>query len=160
METVKLRVENDNDLFNAFNPDEDIFTDEVKSYIFRHLEKEDIAHQISIQFLSAQPLNEDRIKRAMDAWIREEKEDLRKTNKENMSHQFWMLGIGIVFLVLSISLQSKADVIWSTILSAISSLAIWEAVNIWIVQNPKLLKIKRNIEKMEKNVKISVAAEK
>ena len=96
----------------------------------------------------------------MDAWIREEKEDLRKTNKENMSHQFWMLGIGIVFLVLSISLQSKADVIWSTILSAISSLAIWEAVNIWIVQNPKLLKIKRNIEKMEKNVKISVAAEK
>ena len=158
MNTIKIQIENENDLYNTFDPDEDHFTDDVKSYLLHHLDKADIARKITIRFLCAQKISEERIKRASDSWIKEEKEELKKKNRENMLHQLWMFGIGVAFLALSIVLQPIVNLIWFTILSTIGSLSLWEAASIWIIENPRALKHKKNIEKLEKNVRISVGS--
>ena len=156
MNSVKLQIENESDLYNSFDPDEITFTEEVRSYILRQLDKADVDREISFQVLCSRPVSEEKLKKAVDAWIREAKEDLHEKNRENMIHQLWMFGIGVLFLYLSIVLQEKVSVVWFTVLSTIGSLAIWEAASIWIIENPKSLKEKKNIEKLEKNVKISV----
>ena len=156
MNTIKIQIGEEKDLFNTLNPDEDSFTDDVKAYILRYLDKTDTDHEITIRFLSARPLNEERIKKAADAWIKEVKEELHEQNRENLFHQLWMFGIGVAFISLSIFLQPKVNLVWFTILSTIGSLSIWEAANIWMIENPKMLKKKKTVEKLEKNITISV----
>ncbi len=158
MNIIKLQIDDEKELFSTLNPDEESFTDGIKSYILRNLSKADIDHKITIRFFSSRPVSEDRIKKAVDTWIKEEKADLHEKNRDNMRHQFWMFGIGVVFLSLAIFLQPKVNLIWFTILSTIGSLSLWEAANIWIIENPKMLKIKKTIEKLEKNVIISVVS--
>ena len=64
MNTIKIQIEDEKYLYNTLNPDEDSFTDDVKAYILRYLDKTDTDHEIMIRFLSARPLSEERIKKA------------------------------------------------------------------------------------------------
>ena len=156
MNKIKLLAEDEKELFHSYDPDEESFTDDIKSYLLHCLKKIDADREITLQVISAQPISEERIQKAADNWIKEEKEEIREQNRENMIHQLWMFGIGIVFLSISIILQPKVDLIWYTILSTIGSLSIWEAASVWIVENPKLRKHLKTLEKLEKNIRFSV----
>ena len=149
MNTVKIRIEDEKDLFFSFDPDEESFTEEVKSYVLRCLNRIDTDQEIIFQILSARPISEERVKKAVDSWIRQAKEDLHDQNHANMIHQLWMLAIAVTFIVRSIALAPKVHLILYTILSTIGSLSLWELANIWIIENPRMVRNKRNIEKLE-----------
>ncbi len=55
-----------------------------------------------------------------------------------------MFLIGIIFIMLWIFIGASIEAVGAEVLSIIGSFAIWEAANIWIVDNPEIdLEIKR-----------------
>lgn len=75
-----------------------------------------------------------RMKAAMDESI----ESLDKEKRVNSINQVRLLLIGAVFITLWFVTAVFLGGFWLEILSIIGSFVIWEASNIWIVENPKI----------------------
>ena len=64
--------------------------------------------------------------------------------KAQRQRQINMFLIGIIFIMLWIFIGASIESVGAEVLSIIGSFAIWEAANIWIVDNPEIdLEIKR-----------------
>lgn len=156
MHTIKLHIEKENDLYNSFNPDEDLISEDVKSYMLDQIRDKAIGDDVQLQIISPEEIDEERISRAVHNWAEKDKKVIKADFRKNVVQQIWMFGIGVVFIALSLMLESRVGVVWFTVLSTIGAFSMWEAASIWIVQNPKLRIRKRIIGKLERGIKISV----
>ena len=138
MHTVRLRVECEDNLYNAFDPENDMLSEEVKNYITDQLSDRNIGDQVEIHLLSSEAIDKGRIERAFRRWIIEEEKSIKKEFRKNLFQQLWMFGIGVLFIILSLSLENKVGEVWYTVLSTIGAFSMWEAAGIWIIENPKL----------------------
>ncbi len=159
MQTVKLHVANEADLYNPFSPDVDLISDDVKSYLFDRLREQSIKDEVELQIVSPHAIDEERIALAIHDWTESERNGIKVSYRRNMVQQFWMFGIGVAFIALSLMLQSRINVVWFTVLSTIGAFSMWEAASIWIVQNPKLRMKRKLIDKIEKHTSICVRTE-
>lgn len=159
MQTIKLHIENEADLYNPFNPDVDLISDDVKSYLFDRLKEQSIKDDVELQIVSPHEIDEERITRAVREWTESERKGIKAAYRRNMVQQFWMFGIGVAFIALSLMLQSRISVVWFTVLSTIGAFSMWEAASIWIVENPKLRMKRKLLDKIEKHTSIRVRTE-
>lgn len=155
MKPIRLRIKDENELYNPLDPDEYQFSDEIKGYILGKLSKRIKAgsHEIVIQ--SQGELDKARIQSAISAWIHDEAESIAIERKKNRVRQTYLFALGLAFVVISLALEGKVGAVWFTVLSTIGGFSIWEAANVWIVENPKLRLKRRAMEKLKSATKIS-----
>ena len=60
-----------------------------------------------------------------------------KDRKKNNAKMLRLFLIGLAFVAVGIALSVRLDAVPTELLSIIGSFAVWEAANIWIVQNPQ-----------------------
>lgn len=90
-----------------------------------------------------QPINVERLKRAINTYVETEKRKLGFELKWNSLRQLRLFLIGIAFLALWLYASSITEGIWPELLSIIGSFAVWEAANIWVIDKPDIrIKIK------------------
>lgn len=54
-----------------------------------------------------------------------------------MLKQFWMFGIGVLFIAFGLYTSDKLPALIGEIISTIGAFAMWETASIWIVENPE-----------------------
>ena len=156
MYKIRLKVENEDELYNSFDPLEDRISEDVKLYIADRISRKSIGQDIELHIISEEPIDEDRFHNALQGWISEEKAGIIADRRKNTIQQLWLLSIGVVFIAISAMLESQVSVIWFTVLSTIGAFSVWEAANIWIVENPKLRLRKRMIRRIGNQVQIKI----
>lgn len=150
MYVIKLKIKDEEDLYDPFAYEEELLSDDVKSYVIERLAKRDLGERAEIHIISPAPLNQGRIKRAFYTWIDEEEEAIKREFRRNMVQQLWLFAIGVAFIALSLLVESKVSVVWFTVLSTIGAFSMWEAASIWILQNP-MLRLRRRVNRKIKN---------
>ena len=144
MVTIKLKVENESDLYNPFDIEGKTLSDDVKNYLTERLQADKSDKGVELQIFAKEKVDIERLENALSEWVDLEDSIDKKTYRRNLLQQLFMFIFGVLFIVLGIALESKIHIVWSTVLSTIGAFSIWESCSIWIVRNPKL-KLHRRI---------------
>jgi len=150
--SIALSVENEKELYNALDPQQDLLSGDVKEYLTEKLQSLDKKDDVELCVCAKSPIDEERLKSAIDRWVQEENASLIATRRRNTLQQIWMFGLGVLFITISLALQPVVNVVWFTVLSTIGAFSMWEAASIWIVQNPKLSMRKRIVARLSKQL--------
>ncbi|MBR6444437.1 MAG: hypothetical protein IKS63_03305 [Firmicutes bacterium] len=159
MNIIKLKVENESDLYNPFDMEGKTLSDDVKNYIMEKLQLDKSDKGVEIRVFANEEIDRGKLEDALNEWVDQEEGMAQKSYRRNLIQQLFMFIFGLVFIVLSILLESKINVIWSTILSTIGAFSIWESCSIWIVRNPKLKIRRRIIKKLRTNHTVKIMPE-
>ena len=138
MYDVRVSVEHEEDLYNRLDPSGTLLSDEVKSYIFDSVQQKSFREQVEITFISPQEIDRDRLEAALERWADDEMSVIRSERHRNLIKELRLLMLGVAFIALSFAVQQLVDSVVYTLLSTIGVFSIWEAANIWIVENPHL----------------------
>ncbi len=156
MHTVKLKIEEEKDLYDPFDPDGESLSGDVKAYIVDRIPERKLGDDVELQIIAAEPLDRERLKRAFCRWYDVEERKLKSEYRKNLVQQLHMFAVCVCFIAVSLALESKVGVVWFTVLSTIGAFSMWEAASIWIIQNPRLRLRKRIVGKLKDNISISV----
>ena len=159
MYILKLSVDNEKELYHAFDPDETQLSDEVVSYLSDRMTERNLGEEVDLQIISPDPVDEDKFRNAVAKWVSDEQRLIRIERRKNLLQMIWRFGLGMLFIIISLMVQSKVSAVWFTVLSTIGAFSIWEAANIWIIENPKLRMRKRVMEKMSGYITIRFVAQ-
>ncbi len=154
MHTIKLRIEKEEDLYNGFDPEDDLLSEDVKNYIIGQLSDRTLGDAVEIRVMSSETIDKARIERAFQRWISDGERTVKKEYQKNLFQQLWMFGIGVLFIVLSLAFENKVGAVWYTVLSTIGAFSMWEAAGIWIIQNPKLRMRKKMTRTIKENTTV------
>ncbi len=148
---MEIRIENENELYNSFDKFEETLSEDLISYITNKENITPIKEKETIIIYSKENLNEDKFKNAFNKYCEEQLILLKRKQKINSTKQIWLLLIGILFIIFSITLTDKINVIVLEIVSTIGSFSIWESANSWLLQSKaikfdklKILKLKNS----------------
>ena len=156
MQTIKLKVKGEAELFNSLDPDCEQLRDEVKEYIFEKLKAQKAMTGHELVILSEEDIKEERVRAALDHWADLEEETAMNLRRINMLQQIYLFSLGLLFILISLALQSRVGAVFFTVLSSIGGFSTWEAANIWIVENPKLQIKKRIVRKLRAELALKV----
>ena len=137
MKEIYINVENENDIYNTFGGPGEL-NDEFVDYVIGKLKESEILEPVQLVFQSPEPMNEQRVRDSLSMWIKKERHELQREERANKLHQLWLVIIGVVFVAISIAVELLVSEFSFTILSTIGAFALWEAANVWIVENPQL----------------------
>ena len=151
--TVNLVIGSESDLYCPYNNDCEL-DEGVTEYIIRKAKGKKSGENIVIKIISGEPVDEERVRSAFNKFYEETALQNKRMARKNGLKQLWMFIIGIVFIGLSIILDSKIDMLVFQIISTIGAFAIWEASSIWIVDNPALTITKIVNKKLLKDLTI------
>ena len=152
---IELKIEKESDLYCRFNNHHEL-SEDVTKYITDKLSDRQKGESVLIQILCEEKIDEANVKKALDQWITSVDEKLKSDAKSDFVKQVWMFGVGIVFIALSLLVQSQVNTLTYTILSTIGAFAMWEAAAIWIVENPKR-RVRRHIfDKLKQDVDVEI----
>ena len=156
MNTIKLRIEEEKELYNHFDPDGTLLSEDVKTYVLSQVTEKPMPDPYTISIVSPAAVDEDRVRLAFNRWIVEEEKTIKEGYKSNILQQIWMFFIGVVFITLSLFLKEKVSVVWFTVLSTIGAYSMWEAASIWIIHNPRLRRRLIMVKKLKNDTRITI----
>jgi len=158
MQSITLNVEDEERLYNSFDPQRDLLCDEVKTYLMSKVQIEGRKDGVSLEVRSAAPIDQERFAAAIHRWVEDEEASIKAAHRKNTVQQLWMFGVGVLFIALSLMLQPMLNVVWFTVLSTIGAFSMWEAAGIWIVENPKLRMRKHAAARFKNQLSLSFSA--
>ena len=130
---IKIKIHEEADLYNPLDPEGSELSDEVIAYIVRKYQN---------SFLD---------------YARKEEMILGKVRNRTTLKQLTMFVIGILAISLWLFVARRTENLLVEILSIIGSFALWEAVNIWIVEKPVMRMEENRLKKMmQAEVKFTV----
>lgn len=132
---ILIKVEDEKELYNKFDESCNTISDEIITYIESQLSKKNVIDNLIIKISSKNYIDEEKIKKAFSKYINDKIEYNERKKRFNRVKQIRLFIIGIIFIGLSILIGAILESILYTIISTIGSFAIWEAANIWIVEN-------------------------
>ena len=97
-------------------------------------------------------IDKEELQQAFSRWSDSIELSLNREKKDNRIKQAWMFSIGVLFIALSVAIQSSVSMVVYTVLSTIGAFSMWEAAAIWIVENPEIRIKKRLIRKITNNI--------
>lgn len=147
---VRLVVEDESTLYNPFNPETE-FSVYAKKYIQSKASDADLGQSINLHVISSEKLDEDKFRTAVSNWIEEEKAVFRKKERETKRMLIGLLIFGSVFIVLSLALQQRFEVLKYSLLPIMGSLALSKATGALIIDMPTVRAQKMMISQMEKH---------
>ena len=156
MNTIKLRIEEEKELYNHFDPDGTLLSEDVKTYVLSQVTEKPMPDPYTISIVSPAAVDEDRVRLAFKRWIAEEENAIKEGYKRNLFQQLWMFTVGVIFITLSLFLKEKVSVVWFTVLSTIGAYSMWEAASIWIIHNPRLRRRLIMVKKLKNDTRITI----
>ncbi len=153
---MKIKIDNENELYNPFDKFEETLSEDLISYINNKLEITSIKEKEDIEILSAKKIDESKFKKCFKKYCDEQLILIKRQQKINRTKQIGMLIVGIVFIIFSLLLTDKINIIVLEIISTIGSFSIWESANSWLLQSKaikfnklKAMKLKNSEIKFE-----------
>ncbi len=156
MNTIKLRIEEEKELYNHFDPDGTLLSEDVKTYVLSQVTEKPLPDPYTISIISPAAVDEDRVLLSFKRWIADEEKTIKEEYKRNLFQQLWMFTVGVVFITLSLFLKEKVSVVWFTVLSTIGAYSMWEAASIWIIHNPRLRRRLIMVKKLKNDTRITI----
>ena len=147
---IKLKVHDETDLYNPFDPDQKTFSDGVESYIQQKYDEDSHPFdKLIIHIISETPVDEERLHRNFQSYISHELDVLEKEQKITTARQIRLFIIGIIFIAIWLTVSAVTENVTVEVLSIIGSVAVWEAVDIWILDRPGMRAKKRKLQRMK-----------
>lgn len=137
MYEIKLKIREESDLYSPFDESFCTLNADVIDYLNKQYAKKGMDREIALRIKSDTPIDRERVRKAFRELIREQELHNEKQKRINLLKQLWLFSVGIVFVAAAIFLGGKLDSMLFELISIVGSFAIWEAANIWIVENPK-----------------------
>ncbi len=158
---MKIKIENENELYNSFDNFEETLSEDLISYINNKSEISSIKEKEDIEIISAKKIDENKFKKSFEKYCDEQLILINRQQKINRTKQIGMLIVGIVFIIFSILLTDKINIIILEIISTIGSFSIWESANSWLLQSKaikfnklKAMKLKNSEIKFERDLQL------
>lgn len=142
---IKIHIDDESELYNSFDESKTVLSDDLLDYIQGRFTEAEFGKKPVLLFSGAN-IDEENLKTALRLHLETELEQIRRNQKVNFIRQLRLFIIGLVFVAAGIILANYLDSIPIEIISVIGSFAMWEAANIWIVENPEL-KLKKLLNK-------------
>ncbi len=148
MYEINLKIHDERDLYSPYDESCLTLNDDVADYLAKQYTKKEIGDEIILKIACDGPVTYERVRDAFRELIREQ--EIRNSNQRRLNRvkQIWLFAIGIVFVAAAILLDGLFSAVPVEIISIIGSFAVWEAANIWIVENPRTRLGKRTIKKL------------
>ncbi|MBQ8668128.1 MAG: hypothetical protein IJ661_08080 [Lachnospiraceae bacterium] len=156
MYEVKIRVEDESELYHSFDPEQQLINGDVIDYILEKIREKDIHDKLSIHIICQNEVNIENVRNAFAQYIRSNKTALKKEQKRNNIKQLWMFVIGVIAISLSLMLSGHVPELLSEIVSTVGAFSLWEAASIWIVENP-VIRLKKARLRILSNTEVSVS---
>ena len=149
METYEIRIhiDDESELYNPFDESKSMLSDDLLSYLQERYTEKDFRKRAVLIFSGAR-IDGDNLRSALHRYVEAELDMIRRKKRFNFLKQLRLFIIGIVFVAAGIVLGNYLDSVPLEILSIIGSFAVWEAANIWIVENPTIRLQSRLNEKL------------
>ena len=148
--TIKLVVKDEDDLYSPFSPDDEL-SDAVKQYIKTKAGGIEYNRIIDLTVISRDHLDEEKFRRAVKSWIRDEKAVNEVNQKNTLNLMFKLLLFGSIMIIASIYIVKKNTLLQYSLLPIIGSLSLSRAVHKMIIEYPIVLAERKIIESLEKN---------
>lgn len=139
---MKIKISNEDELYNSFDKYEETLSEDLISYINNKAEVAPITEKEDIEIISTNKIDEDKFKKSFEKYCDEQLMIVNRQQRINRTKQIWMLMLGIVFIILSILLTDKINIIILEIISTIGSFSIWESANSWLLES-KVIKFNK-----------------
>ena len=146
---MKIKIDNENELYNSFDKFDETLSEDLISYINNKEEIASIKEKEDIEIISLVKIDENKFKNAFCKYCNEQLILINRKQKINRTKQIWLLIIGILFIIFSITLTDRINVIILEIISTIGSFSIWESANSWLLQSKTLKFSKLRIVKLK-----------
>lgn len=152
MYEIKLKINDEADLYNPLDPDCVLLSEDVSSYLNRKLSEKnfDPLEKNVIHIISSVPLDEERVRKNIVSYTESELKILSKKKKRSVIKQLWLFLLGVIFIALWLFLDSITENVIATVVCIVGWFAVWEAANIWLVENPEMRVRKLVLQRMEK----------
>ena len=153
---MKVKIDDEHELYNSFDQFDETLSEDLISYINNKEEISSIKEKEIIEIISTKEIDENKFKKAFEKYCDEQLIVINRQQKINRTKQIGMLMVGIVFIIFSILLADKINIIILEIISTIGSFSIWESANSWLLQSKaikfnklKAIKLKNSEIKFE-----------
>lgn len=148
---IKLKLRDESDLYNVFDPENEILSDEVSSFLRKKFSENTFPFEkIELKIISEKSLNQERCKKNIKSYVENELNLLARQKKRSIVRQIWLLALGIIFIATWILLESITESVFATVVCIVGWFAVWEAANIWLVESPEMRIEKLKLQKMQK----------
>ena len=150
--TIKLKIHEEADLFSAFDPEQKILSEDVTVYFlncFISTHKRD-RERYTIEIQSDTPLDQESIKTKIHEFFCLQKDIINRGLRRLSLKAIGFAVFGIILLGLVLFLSEDSSNLNLEVLSTISSVALWEATNIVIIDSYEIRRTKRNYNKLVK----------
>lgn len=137
MYEINLKIREEKELYNPLDESCRTLSSEVSDYLTGQYGKKKLTDGILLKIKCDGPVNRERVCAAFQELIREQ--ELHNTNQKrtNRLKQLWLFCIGVLFVTAAILLDGILGSVPLELVSIVGSFAVWEAANIWIVENPR-----------------------
>ncbi len=152
---IKIRIHEENDLYDPLDPDQKYLSEDVISYIEKRYSEKTEYGITNIHIISDKPVHSDRVKEAFHRYIENEQIAAQKDQHMTSVRQLRLFIIGVLFISLWLIVSANIENVGVEVLSIIGSFAIWEAADIWIVGKPEIRWKKRRLQRL-KDTKIRI----
>ena len=122
MYEIRLKIHKEDDLYNPLDPDKELLSDEVVSYINRKYSEKSEPGKHVIHIISDNPVDEERVRKNIRRYTEQEEGIVGRDQKHSVFKQLWLAGIGVAFIALWLLLAAITENIIVEVLSIIGSL--------------------------------------
>ncbi len=148
MYEIHLRIRDEKDLYNPFDESCRTLSSDVSDYLAKQYGRKEAGDEIVLKIKCDRPMDFERVRGAFQELIREQ--EIRNANQKKLNRfkQLWLFCIGIVFVAAGILLDGVLGSVPVELISIVGSFAVWEAANIWIVEDPRIRIARRMLKKL------------
>ncbi len=149
MYEINLRIHEESELYSSFDESCRTLNEDVTDYITKQYGKKGIDNEeIILKIKCDGKVDYERVRGAFQELIKEQETHNENQKRMYRIKQLWLFLVGIVFIAAAIFLDGRLGSVFMELISIIGSFAIWEAANIWIVENPKTRVQKKMLKKL------------
>lgn len=148
MYEINLKINEEQELYNPLDESCRTLSGDVSEYLVEQYGKRVTYDEIILKIKCGGPVNRERVCGAFQELIREQEAHNANQRRINLIKQLWLFCIGVIFVTAAILLDGILGSVPVELVSIVGSFAIWEAANIWIVENPRTRLAKRTLKKL------------
>ena len=145
---IKIKVNSESDLYNPLDETQSTLSNNMVNYLMSKIADVYRQDNIFLSIRSETAVDEERVKAAFHNLALEKEKQLNNQKRLNSLQQLRLFIIGLIFITAAILLNESINPILTELISIVGSFSIWEAANIWIVQNPKMRWKKRILHRL------------
>ncbi len=145
---IQLRINNESDLYNPFDPSKTRINDGVYNYLKTFCTESESKRHLhnTLQIITDSPIDADKAKNAIQNAVIRDQNEFERQFTENKKRAVWLYIIGIALSAAGVALALLLDQVALELISFFGSMAIRDAVNIHLKLNPDIRRLKMLLE--------------